>query len=220
MTWSLPTKSRTRPRARSRSSYCASNSRTIDCRPHRPPSEILTRSGVDHLPKCLADASMTFSGLMKTVPSDEATHTAIDRSFHESESRKRSYVVFTRDLSNDPLHLGVALGQQHQRRILQINEDYVGISSFKPLYGPAEHFLRVVRNAAPHRIVTPELPHHKIWFVAQNIAVEASDILGNVFHDASAIDQLDPCGGPQSQQFLLHDVGEGTTGPEQSKAGC
>src|SRR5262249_15066704 len=107
-TWSLQTKSRIRLQARSRSSYCASNSKTIDCRPHRLPSEILASSGVYHLSKRFADASMTFSGLMKAVPSDEATHTAIDRSFHESESRKLPDVLFMRDLGNDFLHLGVA----------------------------------------------------------------------------------------------------------------
>src|SRR5262249_31962023 len=99
-------------------------------------------------------------------------------------------------------------------------EDDVGIGSFKPLYGSAEHFLGVVGDAAPHRIVAPELPHHKIRLVTQNIAIKACDILGNVFHDASAIDQLDPCGRPQSQQFLLHHVGEGTATPEKPKSGC
>ena len=79
--WSLPMKSRIRPRARSRNSCCASNSRTIGCRPHLPPNEVLTSSRADRLGERLADAPMTLSGFVKAVPTDKATHTAVDRFF-------------------------------------------------------------------------------------------------------------------------------------------
>ena len=97
-----------RPQARSRSSCCASNSRTIDCRPDRPPNEILTGSRIDHLPKRLADAPMAFNGLVKAVPSDKAAHTAIDRPLHQRKSRKLSHVLFARDLGDDLFHPGMA----------------------------------------------------------------------------------------------------------------
>ena len=85
----------------------------------------------------------------------------------------------------------MTVADEHERRILQVHQYDIGVSGLETFHGISDHFLHVAGNAAPHRIIAPELPHHQVGLVVQYVALEAANIAGNVIHDASAVDQLD-----------------------------
>src|SRR5262249_47839009 len=101
----------------------------------------------------------------------------------------------------------MAAREQYKWGILQIYKDDVGVCGFESLHGVGKHFLGIRRNAAPDRIVASKLPDHEIGFVTQDIVVKAGDVVWDVLHDAPAIDQFDPCGGPPSGLIPLSSRG-------------
>ena len=103
----------------------------------------------------------------------------------------------------------MAAREQYKRGILQIHEDDIGVGCLESFYGIGEDFLGIVGDATPDRIVATELPDHQIRPVTQDIVFKAGNVVRDVLHNAPAVDQLDPRGGAQSDQLLLHDIGKG-----------
>src|SRR5262245_65982747 len=119
------------------------------------------------------DAVVPGGGIVQPVPRYQRARREprIDRPAHEREARKQADAFLARHLGDDRLHEGMLRAGQHDRRVLQVHQDYVDTGGLEHADALNDPILETFGAAAPGHVVGAELPYDEVRGVSEHVAL-------------------------------------------------